>query len=180
MLKKSFRAFAFVFLLAVTPSCQLTEPTYKQIPPEQLAAISSRLKADIDTLLTERQNELMAALSEELGMTVQDVKATVVKKIGDVSGKVTEVKTVVAEIKPATEEAVEKVARTVVKNPGKPESWLGGVIAGAAVLAGGLAGLRGRRKKKEKPTESGKKKESASSSKYVVRFGGSDGGKKNG
>jgi len=128
------RLFLSICMVAVLVSCRLTKPTYLDVHPETLDKIAAILGKDTEAALAEDRDKLRAELSKELGMKVE--------KIWNENNKVT------AEIEPATDAALDTTFETGMKDPGQPKAWLTGLLAGCAVLFGGLIGKRGKKERK--------------------------------
>lgn len=122
-------AVASVLMLS---SCFLAEPTYRDVPPDRMAEIAIMLEADNEELWTVHRDRLKAELSEDFGATVD--------KVFDTENGV------VAEIAPATTEAVTEVIDRGLEDPTQA-GWIRAAIAGGLVLVAGLFGYRGRRKR---------------------------------
>jgi hypothetical protein len=122
-----------LFGLLVLTSCWLAEPTYRDVMPERIAEIEAILSASNDELWTRYRARLKAELSEDFGATVDKVYET---KSG-----------VIAEIAPATTDAVKEIIDSGIENPTSEANWIRATITGGLVIIAGLLGYRGRRKR---------------------------------
>ena len=138
----------FLALAILCQGCGVTEPTYQDIPAEQLEAIAQQFGVQVEDLFTTHRSRLKAELSQELGMKVERIFED-----EDLDGKIDalqpEIRSVVAEIEPAFAAAMEAAGGKALVDPTSPASWLSGGVAGGGILLAGLLGLRGRQRRKK-------------------------------
>lgn len=164
MFRKALAGILLAAALGLSPGCKNTEPTYVDISQAKLELIATRLNTDVSTMLLTQKEHLMAALSQEFGMKVQEIYSVIDSQteslggaidgvgsaVGDLDGTVGALRGAVAEIRPASEAAMEAVTANVITNPTEPANWLRGAVAAGGVLLAGLFGMRGRSNRKKK------------------------------
>lgn len=148
------KAYALALCVVLVGGCQSTQPTYVDIPTEQLQAIAEQFGTDVEGLFATHTTRLKAELSEELGMKVQKLFED-----EDLDGKLDalqpELRRIVAEIQPASEAAIDAAGEKVADDPTNPTNWVGAGTAAGGILLAGLLGLRGRKKRRKEAASNG-------------------------
>ncbi len=154
-MKQRQRAVAVAgFLTAAVffSSCSMTEPTYRDVSPEQLASIAASLGTTFEQLYREDRALLKTELTEVLGLKVDAIELPdVVIPDGASPAEIVALmkeEGLVARIEPATTAATGAVLSDGLENPSSKDGWVKGGIAGGIVLLASVLGLRGRKRRR--------------------------------
>lgn len=151
-----------IVLALMLTGCGLTQPTFLDIPPEQLDQIAARLGSNVETLYTGDREILKAEISQAIGLKVdaleipspEEIRVALDLPEGEPLTQeqiIAGIKEsgLVAEIQPAAEAAAGAGLEEVAADPSKGGAAAGGLTALGILIAGGL-GLRGRARRKKK------------------------------
>ena len=129
-----------ILILVPIIGCHLTQPTYRDVPPDVLEEIATRYQTTADEMLTDDRRALKAELSDELGLEIEQL--IVSRTDGQTE--------VTAEIEPATADAFETIMEEAPADPTSWTGWLSALFAGGAVVATAVfTRRRGRQTKKQ-------------------------------
>lgn len=104
----------------------------------------------------ERIGQTVEGLPEELGSSMEGfgdwankTEEIMEAKLDAHGNALRDIRTVVAEIQPATTEAVGKLMKEGLEDPTEPTNWFRGGLAAGGVLLAGALGMRGRQQRKK-------------------------------